>query len=430
MTRPPRTSPVWILGGAVVSGGSTYALLVVVGRALDPAAYGRFSLFWSGIVITSLGAFLPVEQVLARRTVQAAPGAHGRRGLLGAGVRLSAAAGALALLVFAVTWALQDSSSTRTVLVVAAFAVACVGFAWQFPARGVLAGRHQLLGYALVVAVDAVVRLVVAAALWAAGVRAAEAYVVAVAGSALLCGIVGTFLARRAAAAPDPRSPAAGGDADPLVLTAAPRSLAPDVAGLVAAMLCMQLLLNSPVVVAGTAGSAAAQVAAGHMLALLTLVRVPVFLAQSAQGGYVARAADHAHHGRRTELHRLVAGIGGAVLAIGVVMVLGVAALGPRVVGWVFGPDYVVDRGVATLAAAGIAVYLVASVANDLAVALGSRRSTAAWVGAAAVGALALALPAGLETRALLPLLCGSAVAACVMVPVVVRRVRTEGEPA
>lgn len=428
MTPPPRTSPVWILGGAVVSGGSTYALLVVVGRALDPAAYGRFSLFWSGIVIASLGAFLPVEQVLARRTVQAAAGAPGGRGLLGSGVRLSAVIGALALLVFAVTWALQDSSTTRTVLVAAAFAVACVGFTWQFPARGVLAGRHELLGYALVVAVDAVVRLVAAAALWAAGVRAAEAYVVAVAGSALLCGIVGTFLARRAAAVGVPSS-VAGGAAAP-VLATAPRSLAADVAGLVAAMLCMQLLLNSPVVVAGTAGSSAAQVAAGHMLALLTLVRVPVFLAQSAQGGYVARAAGHAHHGRRTELRRLVAGIGGAVLGIGAVMVLGVAALGPQVVTWVFGPDYVVDRGVATLAAAGIAVYLVASVANDLAVALGSRRSTAAWVGAAVIGALVLVVPAGLETRALLPLLCGSAVAACVMVPVVVRRVRTEGEPA
>ncbi|WP_454049445.1 hypothetical protein [Cellulomonas sp. Marseille-Q8402] len=419
MNRPPRTSPVWILGGAVVSGASTYALLVVVGRALDPAAYGRFSLFWSGIVITSLGAFLPVEQVLARRTVQSAPGPDGRSPLLGRGIRLSAVVGVLAVLVFAAVWAVQDHDAARALLVVAAFAVACVGFALQFPARGVLAGRHELLGYAVVVGVDAVVRLAAAGALWAAGVRAAEAYVVVVASSAFLCGVVGTVLARRRSAVPG----TAGAAGAPTLLH---RALAADVAGLVAAMLCMQLLLNSPVVVAGTAGDAAAQVAAGHMLALLTLVRVPVFLAQSAQGGYVARAAAHAHHGRTTELRRLVAGIGAAVAVIGVVMVAAVAAIGPQVVRWVFGPEYVVGRGVATIAAVGVAAYLVASVANDLAVALGSRRSSAAWVVAAAAGALTLLVPAELGTRALLPLLAGSAVAACVMVPAVLRRVRPE----
>jgi O-antigen/teichoic acid export membrane protein len=421
MRRPPSDSPVWILGGAALSGAATYGLLVVVGRALDPAQYGRFSLFWSGIVIASLGAFLPVEQVLARRT------AHGGTGLLGRGIRLSVIITVASVAVFGVVWLLPGHGSF---LVVAAFAAACSGFALQFPGRGVLAGRHELGGYALVVCVDAVGRLLVVSVLWAAGVRTVGPYVLAVAASAVLCGLVGVGLARRARSrsAHAATLDAVGG---PVGRPAPdPRSVAGDVGGLLVATLAMQLLLNSPVVVAGTAGDDAARVAAGHMLALLTLVRVPVFLAQSAQGGYVARAAGLAHRGRDAELRRLVAVIGGAVLSIGVLTVVAVALVGPQVVAWVFGPDYVVSRGTAVLAGVGVGAYLLASVANDLAAALGSRRSGPAWAVAALVGATTLLAPVAIETRALLPLLVGSAVAAGVMVPVVLARVARTGVPA
>ncbi len=414
-TGSPRTASLWVAAGAGVSGVATYLFLVVAARALGPASYGDLSLFWAAIVISSLGAFLPMEQVIARRV--AVLQGPGERGLLRTGVRLGGATAVLAVVVHSALWIASGPAvgARSTVTVLLAFGVAAAGFAVQFPARGALAGRHALREYAVVVSTDAVLRAGGAAALWLAGVTDVGAYAAVVGLSALTCGLVGLVLVRRTRGAQAPARAVVPGV----------RDLARDVLPLVVAMLCMQGLLNSSLLVAGTADRASDAVLAGHLLAIVTLARLPVFLMQAAQAGYVARIASFAHLRDEARLRRLLLLIAAGVVALGAATVVVAVGLGPVLVRVLFGSGYDITRTAAALVSVGVALYLVASVANDVTVALGvHHRGWRAWtVGAGAGAVLAFFVPDVL-LRSTLPLLVGSLVAAGVLVPVVLRRAK------
>lgn len=415
MRVPDPRSPVWVLGGAVVSGAATYALLVVVGRAVGPAGYSAFSLFWSAAIIASLGAFLPVEQVLATRT---ATGAWRGTTAFARGARIALPLAAAAVVVHLLVWLVRDGGAPDAVAWAAVLLLVptAAGFVWQFPARGVLAGEGRRLAYASVVLVDAGVRAAVAVALWLSGTTAVVPYLAAVACSSVACAIVGRALVRRGGPAPDRGPDVVGVPADD-GLRGARRAVLP----LVVAMLGMQGLLNSGPVVAGlVAGTPALAATAGHLLAALTLARLPVFVTQAAQAVYVAPVAGMVHRGEGDRARRLVTRLAVLVVGTAVLTVVVGTLLGPPLVPVLFGPEYQVGRGDVVLVVLGVAAYLVASVANDLAVALGRHRRTGpAWAaGVAAAVVVALLVP-DLAARVTLPLLVGCVVAGAVLVPVV-----------
>lgn len=400
LLRPAPTSPLWVAVGAGVAGIATYVLLVVTGRTLGAVEYGRFSVFWAAVVVTSLGVFLPFEQVVARRR---AAGVAVGGALLRTAVRHAALVAVVAVVVVGVLLA-QDGPGA-----VAAFAVACAGFVWQFPARGVLAGERRLRGYAVIVCVDAVVRAAAAGGLALAGVRSVTPYLWAVALSSVLCAVTGRLLARKALRGEEPST-----DAGP--------SFAREAAGLVVAMLCMQALLNSGVLVAGRAAD---PVAAGHLLAALSLARLPVFVTQAAQAAYVTRIAQIARARQRAPLVRLLGALALAVGAIGAAMLVVALGWGPAIVRLVFGPEFDLSGTAVLLVVGGVAAYLVASVSNDATVALGGHRwSGPAWTSGAVVGVLLVLLVRDELLRTTLPLLVGAGVAAAVLVPYLVSRVR------
>jgi O-antigen/teichoic acid export membrane protein len=424
------SSPLWVAAGAVVSGGATYALLVVAGRALGPASYGEFSLFWAAIIITSMGAFLPVEQVLARRTAGSGAVPGSTPSPLARGLRLSTAIAVGAVVVHTGVWLFQaDRHGTEVVLAaVFAFAIASAGFVMQFSARGVLAGRHALREYVIVIAVDALVRATAAIALWAAGITSVGAYMIAVGVSSLTCGVVGLVFVHRVSVPAD----LALSDGASVVGTVqlATRPFGREVGGLVVAMLCMQGLLNSGIVVAALAGRGADAVVAGHVLAAITLARLPVFVLQSAQAAYVSRIAalQRRRDGRavRGVLVWLATAVGGVATAT----ILVAAVLGPFIVRIVFGPDFGIARSATTLVALGVGAYLVASVSNDVAVALGAHhRVGRAWVAGAGAAIVIAVLVPDLTFRTTLPLLVGSVIAAGMILPVVAARGRTTERP-
>ncbi|ADG75265.1 hypothetical protein Cfla_2375 [Cellulomonas flavigena DSM 20109] len=406
---PGRDSPVWVLVGTGVAGVATYVLLVAVGRALGTVRYGDFSIFWTFVVVVSIGAFLPVEQLVAR---QVARGAQTVRRLLTAGVRAAGVVGAVVLALVAVGVALRPATGALTtacsVVVVAAFAV-------QFAGRGVLAGRRDLRGYAVVLAVDTLGRALAAAVLAAAGVRSVGPYLVAVTASCAASAVTAWFLARRSCeVVAAPAGPQHGG-----------RGLGRDLVWLVVAGTCMQLLFNSPVPAA-----AAADAFPGVLLAVLSIVRVPVFVFQGAQAGYVARIAGLALRGPAAELRRLLLVVGGAAVAVGAATVAGAVLVGPWAVRTAFGPEYDVTRTLVVLAAAGVACYLCAAVLNDVAVALGAHRAIAvAWPLAVAVGVTSYLLASDPLRAVTLPLTLGGATAALVLGPVVLARVRHAPRP-
>ena len=61
---------------------------------------------------------------------------------------------------------------------------------------------------------------------------------------------------------------------------------------------------------------------AGHLLATMTALRIPVFLLQSMQASYVVRVAQQAHAGRSASLRRTLSVLGGLVLTAAVGTVL------------------------------------------------------------------------------------------------------------
>ena len=104
--------------------------------------------------------------------------------------------------------------------------------------------------------------------------------------------------------------------------------------------------------------------------------------------------------------------------------------MGPQAVRLVFGAEYDISRGAATLVALGVAAYLVASVSNDVAVALGEHlRLGLAWATGIASACLVAALVPDLVLRATLPLLVGSVVAAAVLLPAVRHRADLGSRP-
>lgn len=410
---PGSTSPIWVACGAALAGVATYVLLVVTARALGPSGYGEFSLFWSAIVVVSLGAFLPVEQVLARRGAGAGEGSLLRRG-----VRLSSSFGLIATVLCCALWIAQGErlGASGVVALTVAFATAALGFVLQFPARGTLAAEHRLRGYSVVIVVDAVLRAGMVVVLWLTGVTAVWAYAAAVAISSLVCGVVGILILWRSRATDvRPR------DVEMLVRPA----LWPEVSRLVVAMLSMQVLLNSGVIVAGLTGPGEGAAAAGELLAVITLARLPVFVTQAAQATYVSRIASSARAKDYKAVVGLVRLIGLVVGALALLTVLAAAVAGPQVVALVFGADYDVSWTSGVLVAAGIGAYLVASVSNDVAVALGAhRRLAVAWLVGLVVAAVIVLVLDDLVLRSTLPLLVGSLIAASLLVPGVIGRIR------
>ena len=142
--RRPGTGVVGIglaIGTASVAG---YALLVVTGRVLTPAAFGLFVAFWG--VLFGLGSSLStIEQEAARQT---ASGATGHAVPLPA---VAVCAAALAGIAAAVTllppvaFRLYGAADSRLGLIVV---LAVVGFAVQFAVRGIRVGSGATPHYA------------------------------------------------------------------------------------------------------------------------------------------------------------------------------------------------------------------------------------------------------------------------------------------
>lgn len=416
----PRTSPFWLAAGAGFTGATTYVLLVVTARAVGPDAYSRFSVFWAAIVITSFGLFLPVEQVLARRAARSDGSRSDVERLLSMGVRRGWALAGVAVLVSATIWVVRWGPETEVIVVIAAFGLATGGFVTQFAARGMLSGRIALRDYALVIATDSGLRAVVVLALWLTGVTSVGAYALTVGASSLACGLLGLALALRASTPfPAPVSP-------PTAPAAAPATPIGrrELAATVTAALSMQLLLNSAIVIAGLVASERDAVLAGRLLAVIVIARLPVFVVQSGQAAYVGRIAHRAHTGDTAGMRRLLVRLAGLVAAAASGTVLVAAAAGPPVIRLLFGHEYAISRSVATMVALGVAAYLVASVTNDVAVALGEhRRLWPAWMIGSVAAALVAVTLTDLVLRSTVPLLVGSVVAAALLLPVVRRRV-------
>jgi O-antigen/teichoic acid export membrane protein len=304
------------------------------------------------------------------------------------------------------------------VVVVGAVVLLCVVLAAQFTGRGLLSGRLELTGYASVVTVDSLLRLalvVLVAVIGTLGLATVGGFALAVAVSAGVAAAVAWWRVHGLPALPPSES--APSTPDVGILSGSAR--------LIIGALCMQLLVNSGPLIARADATPSTVEFAGHLLATMTLARVPVFIFQSLQATYLARVTQAAHQRDRARLRRTLTVLAGLVVVVATLTVLAAAAVGPFLVRLIYGESFDVPREAAVLVAVGVALYVFATVANDTNVALGHHpRVALSWIAAVVAGAVTMALTDSLLLRSTLPLIVGSLVAAASLVTGVARTIR------
>ena len=388
--------PVWLATSSLLTGAATYVVLIVLARVLGVTGYADFAVFWAFMVTASFGVFLPLEQEIARRVAR---GPDEILAVLRPAIAVALAYAVVLVLVSALIWTKMLSQVKPDPAMAVALVLLCFGLAFQFCARGVLSGQARLHAYATVVGSDAILRLAAVAVLWWVGIRTAGGFAIAVAGTGIVAALMGWALISRHRT----------GRRRTSMFRA---NLFRTTAALIVGALGMQLLLNGGTFIARGFADASEVAFAGHLLATMTLARVPVFLLQSMQASYVARVARQSHAGQQAALRRTLTVLGVFVGSMALVTVLGAALVGPEIIGLVYGESFRLDRGTTVLVAVGVGAYIVASVSNDVTVALGSHGTIArSWVIGVASGAVPLVIGTGIVAKSTLPLILGATVA-------------------
>jgi O-antigen/teichoic acid export membrane protein len=394
---------VLLVGAVVVAGLLVNLYLALVARLLpDTAAYGRFGAFWSIALVVGFGAFLPLEQELARVLQTAVRPASAMRVAAATALALAAVEAVAVLLLLPVLRAPYGGS---TGLALATFAL-CGVSAVQFLVRGMLIGTNRLDVHAGILTLDAALRVVLVLLLSTAGTGHPPSLYAWTLVVAILCAHAPAlpWLVRRVRGRAPAVPPPAGEDGR---LRARP--FAGAIGHLLVASLCAQLLLNGPpLLVAGVATSGQAD-AAGRFLAAFTLARVPLFIAVPIQSALVPGLARQIAEGRRAALVRSVSTASAALLALAAAGGALAAWIGPWLVGLVFGDRYAVSgRDLAAMVVAVMAHLGLLLTAQALVAAGGHRRVAVSWGAAVAAGVVPAVLVGDLFARGELAFLVGS----------------------
>ncbi|MEU3644309.1 hypothetical protein AB0E59_13105 [Lentzea sp. NPDC034063] len=345
----------------VLSGLLVNAYLAIVARNVSPAEYSDFGAFWSIALLVGFGAFLPVEQELAR---------------LGPRALRSAA-------VVAASMAVVECA--LAVFVSPAVVVLCFLSAAQFLVRGALIGNGKLAWHGGLLVADTTLRVVFALlAGWLGATTSAQfewtlVAAVAVAHLPVLAAIWWQ------------------GEGEVPV-----REFARAVSPLLVGSLCAQLLLNGIPVLVTAIATPAERAQAGVFLAAFLLARVPLFVAVPLQTALLPVLAGKQ---KRTVVTRLA-----AVLAVAAVAGAAVAfTIGPWLVRLVFGPLYVVSATDLALVALGVVAHLGLIVTTQALVADAQHSRVAwSWIAGVLTAAATFALIPDLLLRAEIAFLTGS----------------------
>lgn len=359
---PPMVRALGFVGVCIVlSGLLVNAYLAIVARNVSPAEYSDFGAFWSIALLVGFGAFLPVEQELARL-----------------GPRALRSAAVVAACMAVVECALA-------VFVSPAVVVLCFLSAAQFLVRGALIGSGKLAWHGGLLVADTTLRVVFALlAGWLGATTSAQfewtlVAAVAVAHLPVLAAIWWQ------------------GEGEVPV-----REFARAISPLLVGSLCAQLLLNGIPVLVTAIATPGERAQAGVFLAAFLLARVPLFVAVPLQTALLPVLAGKR---KRTVVTRLAAVLAAAAIA-GVAVAV---TIGPWLVRLVFGPLYVVSATDLTLIALGVVAHLGLIVTTQALVADALHSRVAwTWVAGVLTAAVTFALIPDLLLRAEIAFLTGS----------------------
>jgi len=410
--------------GVLLSGIVVNVYLAVVARALPPAEYATFGSFWALALVLGFGAFLPLEQELARRL----PMLGDRRALLRAATGAAGVLTVIALLVLGGALPILYRAVDDRVSVLLALVALCVVSAGQFLVRGTLIGTDRLVRHAAVMVLDAAVRLGLAVVLFFVAGADAAAFCWALVAAIALSHVPQLPGAWRRAVAwgrpSDDRTP------PPPTTRELTRAALPLLVGSV----CAQLLLNGlPVLVVAQAADGREIAAAGVFVAAFTLAKAPLSMVVPLQSAVVPTLTRLIADGRRREvLVLLVKGVAalGAVAAVGVPLAWWA---GPTIVSLIFGDDYAIGGLDLALIICGVLAHIGLVVVTQVHVARGRHVDVAlSWMTGLAAAGLTFWLVPGVILSGEVAFLVGSvtgAAASCTILAVSRRRSLREGTP-
>jgi O-antigen/teichoic acid export membrane protein len=402
----------------VVYGLTSYGFLIVGARTLGPERYASLAVFWATVYLLGPGLFLPLEQEVARGVAARRATGLGalplvRRALIFGAAVVAVLVAAAILFRGPLVERLFDEG-----FLVASLAIALAGYALQHVVRGVLAGGRRFGSYGLVLGTEGMLRLLAAPALATLGVAVAGPFGLVVGLAPLVSLLVGL---RPAAGVVEPGPEAHWGE-----LSRALGYL------LMSSLLAQYLAIAAPIVVKLLAPPGRGAVA-GHLMASLVMVRVPLFLFQAVQPPLLARLSGLAGAGRTAELRAVLQRLAGGLSLAVAATLLGTFALGPWAVSTFFGPKFALPRTDLLLLAGGTAALIVAMALAQALIALSLHaRLALAWLLGAAVFTVAVALGSGLLPRVERAFVLGPIVTAATMAIVLVawsRRAARPGEP-
>lgn len=385
----------WVTLAAIIGGLGSYVMLIVVARSVTPAEFGRFSTFWTVVLVLGLGLYQPLEQETSRRLAPTSD-QTGRPLLLRTVGAFVAILTGVVVVVVAASGAWLDANGVLDWPLLIAVALTCVAYAFVFPIRGVVSGRHRPYVYASMVATDGLLRIVIPVALALAAIGVAG-YAFAVPVIVLLAAVPAIGELQRVRHQHLPATTIG--------------SFSSSAMRIIVAAFSIQALLGAPVLLASVAAPNDPALP-GQILSVLTLARIPVLIYQSLQVLYLPRVARA--HALAEHPGRIIGAAAAAAVIAGGLMLLAFSLLGSWVIGVLFGPQMVLGTDIQLLLAAGSGLFLVALVLSDACVATGRHTTlVAVWIPSLAVSIGLFALSdAAPGLRASIPLIGGSAVAA------------------
>ncbi len=398
-----RSSVIRVGAATVISALCGYAVLYLAARALEPAGFSVFAVFWGafGLLAGAANGLLQESTREVRQARQSLPSDGPRIHPMWVAVLVGVVAAAV-VAGSAPLWSGHVFVDARW-LSVGLLSVGIAGFCMHATLLGVLAGVNGWSQYGSLIVGDAIGRVAVATATFLIGWGLVGYLWATVAGSiAWLVLFLASPTTRAAAQLLTPGTTMT-------FLRGASHSIA-------AAGASAVLIMGFPVLLKATSADLGA--AGGVVILAVTLTRAPLLVPLTAmQGNLIAHFVDQ----RERRLRSLMVPV--AVLAVlGTAAVLFAGLLGPWLLRTAFGPDYEASGALlAWFTTAAVAIALLTLTGAATVAAAMHRAYAAGWIGATLVSTLLLLLPLPLETRTVVALLCGPLVGIAVHVVALAR---------
>lgn len=415
-----RASPVLPTGTFQVAVGlgffglSTYAFTALVLRALGPAEFADFNVFWGLAYGLGLGAMMPFEQEISRRTATALHTGEPTARILSAGL-LSAFAFS-AVLALAIIPFILHSGRVANGPFWGVTAGAFIALGAAYVSRGSFAGRGQFRRYSAQLFAEGTARLIAVALLMLLGASSPWAFALVVP-VALLAAVTVTSRPEWRLAAPS---------------AALARAVAWSTAPLVVSSMVSLTLVNLGPVAIRYVERVPDPTRDGSYLAAAFIARLPIFAFAAIQAVLLPRLTRSVVRGDRPDFRQSLARVLLVTVGLGALAILAVALAGPWVLRLLAGSQYRLPLLDMVLLTAALSCYLLTLVLQPAAVALGRHRATSVvWVLGGATFAVAWALPVAPTTAVSLGIATASLTVSAGLAIIIQRGLRHQsGQPA